>query len=449
MATNSIVNTKGQHWTESLGEGKVYFRPSGLKLTGSYTVEDVRSLVGRLVQINNASKIWIGDAIVAGEDKFGEQAAQITAVSGLEYGTIANYTSTARAVPPEVRPNAVIAMRVFAAVAPLASYPGGRKEQERLLAMVAFPEDPKFPVTADEVRDWVWDYRANIEAAPIKNEIQRSEFLADAKAKHWTIDQLKLAVAQIKSQGYADQEAIESAEDTDPIATLTRQEAIEAGYLSEEGQSGDDGEIRTLRANLALLASKWEVEAIDEHVDQEILTAFLTCAAELRRAIGFDKVPERVESVESLEESYIYKDSLTTLAAEQESPTIEFDRELGVVDLATGEILEPEPPGKGKKTFPKKYRDAVYDALASVCKLDKTVHSGRLGKNTTKILTMGKDAEAVLAFKDWWRKNHWKGKKGQHPTPEEIVDNLIAASEVETADGSRFITGKYGNEIAH
>lgn len=454
--SKALIVPTFEGYVEELGKGKAYFKPQGIKLTGSYNKDDLHALIGKLVGVKNFTSIGLGDAIVAGEDKFGESAAQVEAVFGLEYGTIANYASIARRVPFHVRPNAVLSTRVLAAVAPLHDYPNGDDLQADMLAQAV--EDK---ATSETVRKAVLQYQIGYELKTAKPAItpEAAEQIRDnAEKQNWNLGEVKQAIYGAQHANPENQ-----ADDTGEIAIISPQEAQQAGYGADNGQSEVDGEIRTLQANLRLLANHWRFLADEAWARGDDMTAnaYEHCITGIAPMIdGEIDAPPQITTLQD-------KDSLqdndsTTFAAEQDLTVTKLhaeaetyqefaEQELLLVDPSTGEILqdEPAPKRKSKTPYPKKYRDAIYDELASICKLDPKVHSGRLGKATTQVLEMGKNVTHVQAFPAWWKANHWKGRKGQHPNPQEVVDNLIAATEAQEPDGSRFINGKYADEIQH
>jgi len=61
---------------------------------------EVAALVGRL---HRASRWWIGDLVVAAEQRFGERAAQVADALGLAPDTVMNYAWAAERIPPARR----------------------------------------------------------------------------------------------------------------------------------------------------------------------------------------------------------------------------------------------------------------------------------------------------------------------------------------------------------
>ena len=72
---------------------------------GAMTFEEWAHVGHTFGRMGRALGFWIGDWVLAGEERFGEMAAQAFDELGLRYQTIANYASVARRLPCTVRHN--------------------------------------------------------------------------------------------------------------------------------------------------------------------------------------------------------------------------------------------------------------------------------------------------------------------------------------------------------
>lgn len=259
-----------ESWSEPLGKrARAEFSMRGLQIKGSYSIEDGMALLRRWVGINNVSKLAIGDLLVQMERRFGEKYAQAMAASGLEYGTIANYISNCARVPYEVRPDALLPMRVLAAVAPLHDYAGGADGQRQLLADAVAQNQ-----NSDQVRAAAWEWRAEREIAILAPYVEDglpdlAALLEEARAGEWTIDELRSRVYQIR------------AELENPIdPPVKKSDAVEPDEVIQPGdQAAED-----LRDRLVMLADMWQASA-DSLPDENAAQAFRRCARDLRSLI--------------------------------------------------------------------------------------------------------------------------------------------------------------------
>lgn len=250
-------------WDEPLGQkGRALYSPRGLQLTGSFSLDDGMSLLARWSGMNNISKIFVGDLLVALERRFGEKYAQAMAVSGLEYGTVANYISTCQRVPIEVRPEVMLSMRVLAAVSPLADIDGGRTAQREILARAGAES-----LSSDAVREIVWERRADQLVAPLREVGWPGVpgLLEDARGGHWTIEALRDRVYQIRA---------ELDNPTPPQGAKTG--AVQPDEVIPPGE--DPGGLRTA---LERLLEKWEADSERAELDDD-WRIYEACSNDLR-----------------------------------------------------------------------------------------------------------------------------------------------------------------------
>jgi hypothetical protein len=73
---------------------------------------------------------------------------------------------------------------------------------------------------------------------------------------------------------------------------------------------------------------------------------------------------------------------------------------------------EPAPAGQ---------REMVGE-LARLCVMDVRLEGGRLGKVASKLVKAGYSTADLHLFRDWWYKRDWRGKLGQVPKPEQVLE---------------------------
>lgn len=274
-----LALAKMEPWSEALGKsGHADFSVRGVVLRGSYTLAQGMELLTKWHGINQLSKVAIGDILGQLESRFGEKYAQAMSLSGLEYGTIANYISTCKRVPYDVRPDALLSMRVLAAVAPLADYDGGRLGQEEILAEAATDN-----LTSDAVRIKAWEWRARREIAILEPLVEDGipdldGLFKQAQAEAWPIDELRDRVYQIKT-------AIENPIDP-PVVKNGESGAVEPDEILPPEEGGE------LRNSLEMLADMWEASAesimenqADTIENRYTAEVFRRCARDLRQTI--------------------------------------------------------------------------------------------------------------------------------------------------------------------
>ncbi len=94
--------------------------------------------------------------------------------------------------------------------------------------------------------------------------------------------------------------------------------------------------------------------------------------------------------------------------------------------------LERKPQNKESKesTAQKTERQKMFDLLVSICKIDPNIKRGHLNK-TIKILLDSRYTSADLEkFSDWWKKNDWRGVKGQPPTLGQVEEFIFRVKEL-------------------
>jgi hypothetical protein len=73
---------------------------------------------------------------------------------------------------------------------------------------------------------------------------------------------------------------------------------------------------------------------------------------------------------------------------------------------------------------------------------------GRLGRVAKSLLAAGYCSADVRAFPQWWARNDWRGKKGQLPKPEQVLELITQARSGTTTSPPRRPNLRYeGNEV--
>lgn len=61
-------------------------------------------------------------------------------------------------------------------------------------------------------------------------------------------------------------------------------------------------------------------------------------------------------------------------------------------------------------------------ALADVCKRVLKDNTPMIGRYAKQLIKSGYTPEDITYFLNWWKRNDWRGKKGQAPTPAQVVE---------------------------
>jgi hypothetical protein len=98
------------------------------------------------------------------------------------------------------------------------------------------------------------------------------------------------------------------------------------------------------------------------------------------------------------------------------------------------------------------------EAIAEVCWLDLGIRSirGRIFRRAeellgAKITPTPEKIRTIYGPLGKWTREDWRGKRGDHPTPENILETWPAlAGEPDPADDRRrYVTGEYAEFIRH
>lgn len=113
-------------------------------------------------------------------------------------------------------------------------------------------------------------------------------------------------------------------------------------------------------------------------------------------------------------------------------------KEVGTPSIKDQESLNQE------SLKPPRPRDLVFEALADITDMTPP---GRAWKNLTRsaagqlnrygkeLREAGANPDQVLGFGVWWRKEDWRGRKGQPPTPADVVKNWPQFLNAQVGDG--------------
>lgn len=72
---------------------------------------------------------------------------------------------------------------------------------------------------------------------------------------------------------------------------------------------------------------------------------------------------------------------------------------------------------------------AVKAEIARVCQLDPFLRDGMIGKYAKQLCSAGYGIDAILTAEDYWYQVDWRGKKGDIPRIDELIDTLPRAKE--------------------
>jgi len=121
--------------------GSFHFEQNGMTVRGKPDYAEWYACMEILKQVEEKIvrpfQFWIGDALVYGEQHYGEMYAQAIEVTGLSYSTLANIKYTAAHVAPDQRRIGEISFSAHAEVAALSS-----DKQEKYLQMAIENEMP-------------------------------------------------------------------------------------------------------------------------------------------------------------------------------------------------------------------------------------------------------------------------------------------------------------------
>lgn len=114
------------------------------------------------------------------------------------------------------------------------------------------------------------------------------------------------------------------------------------------------------------------------------------------------------------------------------------------------------PPPMAQKLKRSESWELFCHTLADVCKIDFEANQGRIRKTASPLWRKGDGyrPEDLRAFEWWWRKNDWRGKKGETPRLRDVTECIRAAIEVpgsptETSEDIRirYTRGEYADII--
>jgi len=103
-------------------------------------------------------------------------------------------------------------------------------------------------------------------------------------------------------------------------------------------------------------------------------------------------------------------------------------------------------------------RVAVAYAMADVCRLDLAIRpiKERVFRRADELIRASTQptAELILALYGpggWWYSNDWRGKRGDRPTLENILETWAAAVDHHTRNDDRrkYVGGQYSEFIEH
>lgn len=87
-------------------------------------------------------------------------------------------------------------------------------------------------------------------------------------------------------------------------------------------------------------------------------------------------------------------------------------------------VNEIDTPKKGKRKERDPHRDELFEALASVCRIDWKLctaqQRGALNQSVKVLRDAGRTPHEVRQVGEWWFAYDWRGRKGEAPKPSQI-----------------------------
>lgn len=106
------------------------------------------------------------------------------------------------------------------------------------------------------------------------------------------------------------------------------------------------------------------------------------------------------------------------------------------VDAAPPSRSPPKSSGKKRGTGKDREFQRVFMALARVCVLDHRLNAPKIGRFAQRLRKAGYTGEDVDAFGRWWRQHDWRGRRGDPPTLEQLIELIARAKEGGNGSGS-------------
>lgn len=150
---------------------------TGLTVDGNPSFEEWAEAFETVRRVSSGVRWWVGDLLVAGEERFGEQYAQVLDAADYEQQTMANLKSVAARVDRSRRREA-LSFEHHDAVASLPA-----DEQESFLSLAE-----RDGLTRQQLADSVQRHKREVngQAYDLDRDIQRFRSLFDRLRKNWT-----------------------------------------------------------------------------------------------------------------------------------------------------------------------------------------------------------------------------------------------------------------------
>jgi len=84
-----------------------------------------------------------------------------------------------------------------------------------------------------------------------------------------------------------------------------------------------------------------------------------------------------------------------------------------------------------KETIKESSHQNVFSALARICKVDPKLKGAMIGKIAKSLVGANYTADDVDKFEFWWRGNDFRGKQGDPPTLNQVVDLIMRSKSAQ------------------
>jgi len=146
--------------------------------------------------------------------------------------------------------------------------------------------------------------------------------------------------------------------------------------------------------------------------------------ATLAEAIGVSSRTTVAKALERIEEAGLIR--IEARYSDDGSQTSNLYTLLAVEDVGEEPEKEPEPKTKPEPKSDKEKHQAMFSAMARVCKLDWRVatqkQNGILNRDAKVLRGAGATPEQIARFGTWWYNHDWRGQKGEPPKVWQIRD---------------------------
>lgn len=164
-------------------------------------------------------------------------------------------------------------------------------------------------------------------------------------------------------------------------------------------------------------------------------------------AEAYDEVRQRVVVGTSESRSHPVRESVEERTKKHNNKQLTNTKEVFVAAAPQPEPVYVDDPFEEIK--PKNNHKPLVGALSRVTGLDIKMHARRLGKSAKNLRVAGYTPEQVedtFGEGGTWYSRDWRGKKGQKPTPELVVEQIKNLLE---SQREKYTTGEFSDFIEH